>query len=580
MPSRTEAAADGSTVETPTIDGTALPVPGAPRAERPRAQRRRGSTLGVPLAVRLPAVLVAASMLVPVAYLVLIVAQLPSERILAIALDPTTLALARRSVGLALTVTTASIVIAVPIAWLTERTDIPARRTLGVAAALPLVIPTYVGAFALVSALGPGGLVADLTGWTPPSPYGFRGAAVALTLFSYPYVLLTVRGALRGLDPSLEEAARTLGRGPAVTFVRIVLPQLRPSIAAGGLLVSLYVLSDFGAVAMLRTQTFTRAIFLQYRTAFDRAPAAVLGIMLILITVLVLTLESRVGRADRSSLARRGPTRPAPSIPLGRWRWPAAALVAVVLLVALVLPLLVVGWWLVRGLSAGQQLDAAIGPMLRTLGVAALGALAATLAALPIALWSAREGSIASRVTERLSHVGYALPGIVVAFALVYFGIRAAPALYQTVWMLIIAYVVLFLPQAVGAQRASLLQVDADVDAAARTLGASPFEVVRRVLLPLSRGGAIGGATLVFLTIVKELPATLLLAPTGFSTLATRVWSATDEAFYTRAALPAMLLVAVGSLPLAIAMVRQERRGPGAATPATPPPPGTRRPSR
>ena len=550
---------------TPTIEGPAahLRSAGPSRAVPPGA-----GVLGVPMSVRLPALLVAASMLVPVAYLVMVAAQLPAERILAIAVDPSTLELARRSIGLALTVTAASVIIAVPIAWLTERTDLPARRTLGVAAALPLVIPTYVGAFALVSALGPGGLVADLTGWTPPSPYGFRGAAVALTLFSYPYVLLTVRGALRGLDPSLEEASRTLGRGPFVTFLRVVLPQLRPSIAAGGLLVSLYVLSDFGAVAMLRTQTFTRAIFLQYRTAFDRAPAAVLGIMLVLITLVVLALEARAGRAQRTSLARRGPTRPAPRVPLGGWRWPAALLVGAVLFVALVLPLVVVGWWLVRGLAAGQQVDAAIAPMLRTLAVAALGAVAATLAALPVALWSSRDGSIPSRITERVSHVGYALPGIVVAFALVYFGIRGAPALYQTVWMLVIAYVVLFLPQAIGAQRASLLQVDADVDAAARTLGASPGAVVRRVLLPLSRSGMVGGATLVFLTIVKELPATLLLAPTGFSTLATRVWSATDEAFYTRAALPAMLLVLVGSLPLAVSMIRQERRARAGADPA------------
>jgi iron(III) transport system permease protein len=374
-------------------------------------------------------------------------------------------------------------------------------------------------------------------------------------------VLLTVRGALRGLDPALEEASRTLGRRSGATFLRVVLPQLRPSIAAGGLLVSLYVLSDFGAVAMLRTQTFTRAIFLQYRTAFDRAPAAVLGIMLVLITVLVLALESRVGRADRTQLARSGPHgRRQPRSRSVRWRWPAALLVGAVLFMALVLPLVVVGWWLVRGVGAGQQLDAALAPMLRTLGVAAIGAVAATLAALPIALWSSRDASLASRVTERVSYVGYALPGIVVAFALVYVGVRALPSLYQTVWMLVIAYVVLFLPQAVGAQRASLLQVDADVDAAARTLGATPGEVVRRVLLPLSRSGALAGATLVFLTIVKELPATLLLAPTGFSTLATRVWSATDEAFYTRAALPAMLLVLVGSLPLAVSMVRQERR--------------------
>jgi iron(III) transport system permease protein len=394
---------------TPTIEGPAVHV-GAAGPSRGAAGRRdaardaaRGAASSIPLAVRLPALLVAASMLVPVGYLVMVAAQLPPARILELALEPRTLELARRSVGLALTVTLASIVIAVPVAWLTERTDLPARRTLGIAAALPLVIPTYVGAFALVSALGPGGLVAELTGWTPPSPYGFRGAAVALTLLSYPYVLLTVRGALRGLDPSLEEASRTLGRGAFVTFLRVVLPQLRPSIAAGGLLVSLYVLSDFGAVAMLRTQTFTRAIFLQYRTAFDRAPAAVLGIMLVLITLLVLALESRVGRADRSQLARRGPTRPPAQVPLGPWRWPAAVLVGVVLFIALALPLLVVGWWLVRGLAAGQPVDAALAPMLRTLGVAAIGAVAATLAALPIALWSSRDASLASHASRSAS---------------------------------------------------------------------------------------------------------------------------------------------------------------------------------
>jgi iron(III) transport system permease protein len=522
----------------------------------------------MPRAVRLPALLVAAAMLVPVGYLLVVASTLSPARILALLSAPGTFAIIGRSIGLATTVTVASVIIAVPIAWLTERTDLPARRTLAIASALPLVIPTYVGAFALVSTLGPGGLVVVLTGWTPPSPYGFRGAALALTLFSYPYVLLTVRGAIRGLDPALEEAARTLGERPLRTFTRVVLPQLRASIAAGGLLTALYVLSDFGAVSMLRTQTFTRAIFLQYRTAFDRAPAAVLGLLLVLLTVTVLALESRAGgrsraggATDAARAARRGPVGTAPAVPLGRWRWPAAAGIVLLLTVALVVPIGVVVWWLVRGLAAGQAVDAALAPLLRTLGVAAAGAAAVTLAAFPVALWSARGTSRASRLVERVSYLGYALPGIVVAFALVYVGIRTLPALYQTVWMLLLAYVLLFLPQAAGALRTSLVQVEQDVDAAARTLGARPGEVVRRVLAPLARGGAVAGATLVFLTIVKELPATLLLAPTGFDTLATRVWSATEEAFYTRAALPALLLVVAGSVPLAVTMVRQERRG-------------------
>ena len=521
----------------------------------------------VPLGVRLPALLVAAAMLVPVGYLVTVAATLTPARALEILRAPATLELIGRTLALAATVTIASIVIAVPIAWCTERTDMPGRRLLSLSSALPLVIPTYVGAFALVSALGPGGLVASVTGWTPPSPYGFRGAAVALTLFSYPYVLLTVRGALRGLDPALEEASRSLGRGPVVTLLRVVIPQLRPSIAAGSLLVSLYVLSDFGAVTMLRTQTFTRAIFLQYRIAFDRAPAALLGLLLVALTVTVLVLEARVGRGRSGTLARSGPVRPAGVVTLGRWRWSVTLTIGAFLALALVLPMIVVVWWLVRGIAAGQAFDPALGAAARTLAVAAGGAVVATIAALPIALWSARDTSRLARLTERTAYLGYALPGIVVAFALVYVGIRAVPFLYQTVGMLLVAYVVLFLPQAIGALRTSLLQVDTDVDAAARTLGASRWEVVMRVLLPLSRGGAVAGATLVFLTIVKELPATLLLAPTGFETLATRVWSATEEAFYARAALSALLLVLVGSLPLAVSMVRQERRR-GSATDA------------
>jgi iron(III) transport system permease protein len=517
----------------------------------------------VPLGVRLPALLVAAAMLVPVGYLIAVAATLTPERALGILRAPATLELVGRTLGLAGVVTGASVLIAVPIAWCTERTDLPGRRMLSLASALPLVIPTYVGAFALVSALGPGGLVASVTGWTPPSPYGFRGAAVALTLFSYPYVLLTVRGALRGLDPALEEASRSLGRGPVVTLLRVVLPQLRPSIAAGGLLVSLYVLSDFGAVTMLRTQTFTRAIFLQYRIAFDRAPAALLGLLLVVLTLTILAFESRVRGGEGGRLARTGPVRTPATVTLGRWRWPVAVAIGAFLALALVLPMVVVVWWLVRGLAAGQSSDPALGAALRTLAVAAGGALAATAMALPVALWSARDTSRLARLTERASYVGYALPGIVVAFAFVYVGIRAVPMLYQTVWILLLAYVVLFLPQALGAQRTSLLQIDTDVDAAARTLGASRWGVVVRILLPLSRNGAWAGATLVFLTIVKELPATLLLAPSGFETLATRVWSATEEAFYTRAALPALLLVLVGSLPLAVAMVRQERRAQG-----------------
>ncbi len=534
--------------------------PFGPAPERSASTRRRPRRLArTHVAVWAPAVGVAAAMLVPAVYLLVAAADLSGERAWAIVTDASTLRLTLRTVGLAASVASASLLIGVPIAWLTTRSDMPARRFFAVATALPLVIPTYVGAYALVAALAPGGLVEAWLRWRPPSPYGFWGAFVALTLFASPYVLLTVQAGLRGLDPKLEEASRSLGHSPLSTFLRVVLPQLRPSAAAGALLVSLYVLSDFGAVSILRYSTFTRALYLQYRTAFDRAPAAMLGLMLVVLTVVIVVAEARAARDRGGQFGRRGSVGVAARVPLGRWRWPAAVFCSAVVGLGLVVPVGVIGYWLVRGLAAGETASLALGAAGRSLAVAALGAVAAVAAALPVAIWSARTGSRVARLVERIAFTGYALPGIVVAFALVFVGIRVVPFLYQTLAMLVFAYVVLFLPQAVGAIRGALVQVEPDVEAAARTLGASRMSVVRRVTLPLSRRGAIAGGALVFLTILKELPATLLLAPTGFDTLAVRVWSATEEAFFTRAALPAMLLILLGSLPLAIAMVRDRR---------------------
>ena len=523
----------------------------------PRGERRRRAAMH-PI-VWIPAVGVAVAMLLPAVYLVVAASELPAARIAAILADAETLRLAGRTVLLGASVTAASLALGVPIAWLTIRSDLPARRFFAIATALPLVIPTYVGAFTLVAALARGGLVEDWFGIVPPSPYGFWGAFVALTLFSFPYVLITVQASLRGLDPTLEEASRLLGHGPVRTFLKVTLPQLRPSAAAGAILVTLYVFSDFGAVSILRYSTFTRGLYLQYRSAFDRAPAAVLGLLLVAMTVAVIVLEARTARDRGGQFGARGPTRRGPTVALRAWRWPAAGLCSLVVLAGLVTPMTVIGYWLVRGVQAGEQVDVTVGAAGRSLLAAGLGAVVAVLAALPVAIWAGRTRSRIARLVERVSFTGYALPGIVVALALVFFGIRVAPPLYQTLAMLVFAYVALFLPQAIGSIRSSLLQVNANVEAASRSLGATRVATVRRVTVPLARRGALAGGALVFLTALKELPATLLLAPTGYDTLATRVWSATAEAFYTRASVPALGLILLGSLPLAVLMVRDRR---------------------
>ncbi len=507
----------------------------------------------------------AAATVLPAVYLVLRASDAGLGDVLETVTAGRTMELLGRTALLAVTVTVASVALAVPLAWLTVRTDLPGRRAFVVLSALPLAIPSYVGGFAFVAALGPRGLVqgalAPLGVEEVPSIYGFPGAWLVLTLFSYPYVLLTVRAALRRLDPSLEEASRTLGRGRRATFWRVVLPQLRPSIAAGGLLVALYTLSDFGAVSLLRFDSFTRAIFVQYRSSLDRSAAATLGLVLIALVLVVLAAEARSrGRADYHRL-HGGGARPAPVVRLGRGRWPAAVACAALVGLALVVPLWVIGYWLVRGVAAGEPVRLTGTLIGHSLAASALGAVVAVVAAWPVAVLSARHPGRLSRLVERASFTGYALPGVVVALSLVFFGARVVPAVYQTRTLLVFAYVVLFLPQAVGAIRGSLLQVNPSLEEASRLLGRSRAATTRAVVLPLVRPGVLAGLALVFLTCMKELPATLLLAPTGYDTLATQIWSATSEAFFGRAAAPALVLVLLSALPMALLVIREADRG-------------------
>jgi iron(III) transport system permease protein len=509
------------------------------------------------------ALLVGVSAAIPLGYLAVRVWELGWSETWQIATSERTRTVLIDTIVLAVAVTLAALVISLPLAWLTTRTDLPGRRIWVVLTALPLAIPTYVGSFAMIGALGPRGI---LQGWLEPlgverlpSIYGFGGAFVVLTLFTYPYLLLTVRAAYRQLDPSLEEASRTLGRNSLVTFVRVVLPQLRPSIAAGSLLVALYVLSDFGAVSMLRYDTFTRAIYVQYRGGLDRGAAAVMGLMLVVLTIAVLATEQRLRGSESLHRLHGSGARIAATVRLGRWRWIAAGVCTFVVTLALVIPLAVIFYWLWRGTRVGESWLPVWSLVANSLWASALGALLTVVCAWPVAMLAVRSPGRSSRLVERLSWSGYALPGIVVALALVFFGAKYVPWAYQTMAMLVFAYMVLFLPQAIGAIRSSLLQVTPSVEEASHLLGAGSFATFRRVVLPLTRPGVTAGAALVFLTCMKELPATLLLAPTEYATLATRVWTASNEAFLARAAAPALALVLLSSLPMFV-LVRREGR--------------------
>jgi iron(III) transport system permease protein len=530
-------------------------------------QRLRGSAprKRPPARLWLPASVVAAVMLLPLAYLTLRALEGGWADFFEILLDGDTLAVLARSVLLAAAVTAASIAIAVPLAWLTVRTDLPGRRTWAVLAALPLVIPSYVGGFVLVSVLGPRGVLQGVL--EPfgverlPEIYGFPGAALALTLFSYPYIFLTARSAFRGMDPALEEAARSLGSGGWTTFLRVTLPQLRPAIVAGALLVALYTLSDFGAVSLLQFDSFAREIYIQYRSAFDRTPAAVLALMLVALTATILVVEGRTRGRLRYHRSTVGSARPGNTTQaLGRWRWPALFFCGGIVTLALAAPVGILIFWLVRGLAEGEPLRLVWRAAWHSVYVSGLAAGVAALAALPVAMLAVRYAGRVAGIVERMTYLGYALPGIVLALALVFFGANYAPAVYGTLGILVFAYVIHFLPQAVGATRTALLQINPSVEEAARGLGRSPASVLATITAPLARSGILAGAALVFLTTMKELPATLLLSPIGYDTLATSIWSATSEAFFARAAAPALLLILVSALPMYFLTIRERTK--------------------
>ena len=521
------------------------------------------AAFNAPAVILLPALIVGAALLLPPVYL--LVRSLGGGSELWDLLFRVRVAeILGRTMLLVLAVTAASVAIAMPLAWLTARTDLPLRRTWAVLTSLPLVIPSYVAGFIVVVALGPRGMLQGaLEGPFGvdrlPSIYGFSGAMLTLTLLSYPYVLLTVRAGLQRMDPALEESARGLGLGPIATFFRVVAPLLRPAVGAGALLVGLYTLSDFGAVSLLRYETFTWAIFTQYESSLDRTLGAGMSLALVALALAWVALEFVSRGRSRYYSTSSGATRPAPTVPLGRWRWPAVGLCALVTGLALGLPVAILVYWVVRGVLAGEPLDPLWAAARNSVYISALAALAATAAALPVGLLSVRHPGVLSGTLERLGYVSFALPGIAIALALVFFGANYAGFLYHTIGLLLLGYVALFLSPALGAVRATLLQMNPRVEEAARGLGRSPLGAFTSVTLPAARPGIIAGASLVFLLTMKELPATLILSPTGFTTLATSVWSFTSEAFFARAAMPSLLLIILSGVPLALLMLRERR---------------------
>lgn len=491
------------------------------------------------------AVAVAALALLPLGFIAWYAVDLGWSGIEELVLRPRVADLLWNTARLVLGAVLACAVLGVGAAWLVERSSVPGRRVWHVLLVAPLAVPAFVHGFAWISVL--------------PGLDTYAGALLVVTLSYFPFVYLPAVAAFRGLDPALEDTARGLGLSTWAVFLRVQLPQLRVAVLGGSLLVALHLLAEFGALQMLRYPTFTTAIYDQYRATFNGPGATTLAGVLVLLCLVLLVAE--IGLRGRRGYARsgRGAVRAARPAALGRLTVPALLALAALVGLSLAVPLGSLGYWMARGAAAlnWSGLASTTGS---TLGLAAAAAVLTTAMALPTGWLAVRARGRVSTLLERSTYLGSSVPGIVVALALVTVSIRATPWLYQTVPVLLAAYAILFLPRAVVTVRSAVEQAPPLLDDVAASLGSSTSDRLRRVTLPLLAPGLGAGAALVFLAVVTELTATLLLAPTGTRTLATAFWSASSALDYGAAAPYAVVMVLLAA-PATVLLSRDARRG-------------------
>jgi len=438
-----------------------------------------------------------------------------------------------------------SAAIGVGAAWLVVRTDLPRPGLWHGLLCAPLAVPAFVNGFGWVS--------------TTHAVQSFAGAVLVVSLSYFPLVYLPAVAALRRLDCSVEDVAAGLGHRPVSAFFRVVLPAISPAVLGGSLLVGLHLLGEYGALQLLNYPTLTTAILAQYAATFNGPAATLLALVLVAFCLALLGLELVMRGRRRHARVGSGVTRAPMRHRLGRLRLPSLGALVVLLVLALGIPLLSLTRWMVRGNSTTFPTGDLWASATSTLGLAVVGGALATAAAVPVAWLAVRHRRPLGTLVERSIYPANALPGIVVALALVTISIRLVPALYQTLPLLLLGYAILFLPRAVVSVRSTFELAPPVLEDVARSLGCSGRQVARRVTLPLLLPGLTSGMALVSLAISTELTATLLLAPTGVSTLATDFWQRASSVAYGAAAPYAVLMILL-SVPATVLLARAATR--------------------
>jgi iron(III) transport system permease protein len=513
------------------------PGPGQPGADGPVFVAGKKARPGRrPRALTAAATLIAAVLALPLVFLLVEASGSGAAADARLILRPLTGELLWNTVRLTVVVTALCAVIGTAAAWCVERTNVPGRTIWAVLVVVPLAIPDFVVSFGWAS----------LWTWI----HGFRGAVIVMTLAVYPLVYLPVAASLRSADPGQEEVARSLGSGRARTFVRITLGQARGAILGGCLLVAMVILAEYGAFEIVGYQTFTTEIFTEINVAFSLPAACALALVLVLLSLIVLGAEGKLrgrGRISRSgALAQRVTARHR----LRKSRIPVLAGLTVLTGLSLGVPVGSAIYWMASG---GRDSLTGVSMPMAALTTALYGLLSAGLAtvmALPVAMLAVRHPGGARRFLERSTYLVLAMPGVVIALALSYFTERYLGGFgYQTAPLLILAYAIMFFPLALVGVKASLARAPVSLDEVARSLGQPRLAVLLRVTLRLTGPGLVAAFCLVFLSVITELTATLILIPTGVQTLASQFWVYETNLSYGQAAPFALVMIAVAAIP-------------------------------